>query len=84
MQQAKDSFSEGNLDRAMQLAHEALTERANADAWIVIGNVAFKRRSYRAAANAYAEVLRLQPDNEKILKRQQMVQKLATNAEMPQ
>jgi cytochrome c-type biogenesis protein CcmH/NrfG len=84
VQQAKDSFSEGNLDQAMRFAQDALAERADADAWIVVGNVAFKRRAYGDAAKAYAEVLRLQPENEKILKRRQMAQKLAAGAETTQ
>jgi eukaryotic-like serine/threonine-protein kinase len=84
VQQAKDSFSEGNLDRAMRLAKEALAESADADAWIVVGNVAFKRRVYGDAAKAYAEALRLQPENEKILNRHQMAQKLAAGAETTQ
>jgi cytochrome c-type biogenesis protein CcmH/NrfG len=81
VQQAKDSFSDGNLDQAMRLAKEALAESADADAWIVVGNVAFKRRAYGDAANAYTEALKLQPENEKILKRRQMAQKLAASAE---
>jgi cytochrome c-type biogenesis protein CcmH/NrfG len=84
VQQAKDSFSEGNLDRAMRLTKEALAESADADAWIVVGNVAFKRRVYGDAAKAYAEALRLQPENEKILNRRQMAQKLAAGAETTQ
>jgi len=84
VQQAKDSFSEGNLDRAMQLAQEVLAERTDADAWIVVGNVDFKRRAYVNAAKAYAEALKLQPDNEKILRRRQMAEKLAANAETTQ
>ena len=84
MKQAKDSFSEGNLDQAIRLAKEALAKSADAEAWIVVGNVAFKRRAYGDAAKAYSEALRLEPDNEKILKRRQMAQKLAAGAETPQ
>jgi cytochrome c-type biogenesis protein CcmH/NrfG len=68
----------------MRLAREALAAGTDADAWIVVGNVAFKKRAYGDAANAYAEALRLQPENEKILKRRQMAQKLAAGGETTQ
>jgi tetratricopeptide (TPR) repeat protein len=81
VRQAKDAFSAGDLDRALRLATDALAQGADADAWIVVGNVDFKRRRYDAAGMAYQEALRLQPDNEKILKRRQMAQKLAAGTE---
>jgi len=80
VQQAKEAFSAGELDRATRMAREALVRGANADAWIVIGNVSFKRRAYGEAARAYQEALRLQPDDERILRRRDMALKLEANS----
>ena len=80
VQQAKEAFSAGELDRATRMAREALVRGANADAWIVIGNVSFKRRAYGEAARAYQEALRLRPDDERILRRRDMALKLEANS----
>jgi cytochrome c-type biogenesis protein CcmH/NrfG len=83
-QQARGAFSAGDLDRASRLAKAALAQGPDADAWIVLGNVSFKRRSYGEAGRAYREALKLDPGNEKILRRQQMAFKLAADAESAQ
>lgn len=78
--QAKEAFSAGDLDRAARLANEAIALGADADAWVVIGNVDFKRRAYAEASKAYAQALKLRPDNSAIAKRRQMALKLAAEA----
>ena len=84
VEQAKEAFGSGQLDLALRLAKEALAQRADAEASVVVGNVHFKRRAYGEAARSYDEALKLQPGNEKILKRRETAQKLASSADSTQ
>jgi eukaryotic-like serine/threonine-protein kinase len=79
VEKAKNAFVEGNPELALRLANEVLAQGADADAWMVIGNVHFRRRSYVEAQKAYGRALELQPNNEKIKRRLRMAQEVAAD-----